>query len=107
MEIEELIKKYEQEKCNFSDIGWVSRVAARYAKTMPDSQARCLLHVLAEYANVEDTKIVVDRKALKQVLSALSGPPHLIRELQATRTPGIIGHDNPINILIEEFNNAS
>lgn len=55
-------------------------------------------------------KVIVDREALRAVLSALNGPGHLIRELQATRTlpPMKLGDDsvyeNPINKLIEDFN---
>jgi hypothetical protein len=47
--------------------------------------------------------IPVDSKALLSVLQALNGPGHLIRELQFTRGP-IVGDDNPINKLVEEFN---
>lgn len=46
--------------------------------------------------------LVVDSKALKQVLSALNGPAHHIRELQATRN--LPGDDNPINTLINQYN---
>ena len=53
---------------------------------------------------MEEETIKVNAKALKSVLLALNGPPHYIRELQATRTPDIIGFDNPINILIKNFN---
>lgn len=41
------------------------------------------------------------KKALHSVLSALNGLPHQIRELQATR--GL--PENPIDFLIDEFNN--
>jgi hypothetical protein len=48
--------------------------------------------------------VTVDASALRQVLEALNGPDHYIRELQVTRRlPGV---DNPINKLIEQFNNA-
>ena len=50
--------------------------------------------------------IAVNRKALHRLLAALNGPEHYIREIQATRTPDIIGFDNPINILIGEYNEA-
>lgn len=50
--------------------------------------------------------ITVNADALRQVLQALVGPGHLIRELQATRGP-IVGKDNPINLLIEEYNAAA
>jgi hypothetical protein len=44
--------------------------------------------------------ITVDRDALFQVLQALVGPGHLIRELQFTR--GL--PDNPINKLVDQYN---
>ena len=47
-------------------------------------------------------KVTVSTDALRQVLQALNGPGHYIRELQVTRDfPG-----NPINTLIKEFNAA-
>jgi hypothetical protein len=53
-------------------------------------------------AQSEALKITVSARALHQVLGALVGPSHYIRELQATRNlPGI---ENPINTLIEEYN---
>lgn len=49
-------------------------------------------------------KIEVSVAALFQVLEALNGPPHLIRELQATRGPMF---DNPIDTLIKEYNEVA
>jgi hypothetical protein len=48
--------------------------------------------------------VTVDRAALRRVLQALVGNPHEIRELQATREPASLFRDNPINILIEQYN---
>jgi len=48
--------------------------------------------------------IAVDALALREVLQALVGPPHLIRELQALMTPREAFPDNPINKLIDQFN---
>ena len=48
-------------------------------------------------------KIPVDADALRQVLNALNGPGHYIRELQATRN--LPGSTNPINTLIDDYNN--
>ena len=46
------------------------------------------------------SKVTVDREALREVLQALTGEPHYIRELQAT-----IGlPDSPIAKLIDDFN---
>jgi hypothetical protein len=48
--------------------------------------------------------VSVSRNALRRVLQALVGNPHEIRELQATREPASLFKDNPINILIEQYN---
>jgi len=48
-----------------------------------------------------DKALEVDAEALYQVLQALSGPGHYIRELQATRSPLI---DNPIDKLCNQYN---
>lgn len=48
--------------------------------------------------------VTVNAAALRQVLMALNGPAHYIRELQVTRN--LPGSDNPINILTDEFNAA-
>jgi hypothetical protein len=44
--------------------------------------------------------VTVDADALRQALEALTGPDHLIRELQATRGPLF---DNPIDKLIRQY----
>lgn len=46
--------------------------------------------------------VTVSALALQQVLNALVGPPHYIRELQAIR--GLLGDASPIDVLIAEFN---
>jgi hypothetical protein len=48
-------------------------------------------------------KIPVDAEALKQILQCLEGPPHLIRELQATRDNPPLLTGNPIDVLIRQF----
>ncbi len=48
-------------------------------------------------------KRAVSKDAIRRVLEALNGPDHLIRELQPTRGP-LVGDDNPINILVDEYN---
>lgn len=50
--------------------------------------------------------IAVDADALRDVLSALVGPAHHIRELQATRSLHALGHPNPIEKLLEQFNDG-
>lgn len=47
-------------------------------------------------------KLEVSADALRQVLQALNGPAHFIRELQFTRT--LPGTTNPINTLVDEYN---
>lgn len=53
-----------------------------------------------------DERIIkVSESALQQLLSALCGPPHLVHELIATMDlPLGMSDDNPINILIKQFN---
>jgi hypothetical protein len=48
-------------------------------------------------------KVSVTASALREVLVALNGPPHLIRELQVLTNPDLFP-DNPITILTAEFN---
>lgn len=55
-------------------------------------------------------KVTVSAKALKQLLEALNGPGHYIRELQVIRNidskmPNP-NNRNPINLLMEEYNAA-
>lgn len=49
-------------------------------------------------------KVTVNANALRQVLQALIGPGHLIRELQITRN--LPGSENPIDTLVREYNSA-
>lgn len=57
--------------------------------------------------DIEPGKIAVSVEPLRQVLHALISAPHLIRELQVTREPAALFKDNPINILVDEFNAAA
>ena len=45
--IDELVRRYESEGCDFGDMEWVRKASLRYEKTMPDSQVRCLMYALA------------------------------------------------------------
>lgn len=52
-------------------------------------------------------KIPVSKDALREVLSALVGPSHHIRELQATRGEVYqlaAGRENPIDVVLREYN---
>ena len=52
----------------------------------------------------QDETVIVSAKALMAVLSALNGPDHWIRELQATRSlDTFCGKENPINQLNREY----
>ena len=50
--------------------------------------------------------ITVDAQALRRILQALTGPPHLIRELQATRGIAELTGDDPIGTLVKQYNEA-
>jgi hypothetical protein len=50
--------------------------------------------------------VSVDAKALRQLLEAVTGPGHHIRELQATRSLHALGYPNPIDTLLDSFNAA-
>jgi hypothetical protein len=50
----------------------------------------------------QDSQISVNKDSLRQLLQALAGPGHLIREMQATMGLSIGG--NPLQDLIKEFN---
>lgn len=47
--------------------------------------------------------VLVDAKALREVLQALASPGHMMRELQATRSLHKLGHPNPIDTLLEQL----
>ena len=51
--------------------------------------------------------VIVNKKALQEVLEALIGDSHYIRELQATIHTPVLGDmpPNPIKTLIDEFQN--
>lgn len=48
--------------------------------------------------------VTVDANALRQVLQALTGPAHLIREIQMTRSVAALTGDDPIGLLIDDYN---
>lgn len=48
-------------------------------------------------------KVQVSLEPLLQLLRALHGAPHLIRELQATLSPSELFPANPINVLVKEL----
>lgn len=52
---------------------------------------------------VPDGYVLADKKSLGMVLQALVNAPHHIRELQATRQPIELFSDNPINVLIANY----
>ena len=50
--IEQLLKEYTEENCDFTDMEWLVNAAHRYVDTMHDSQLRCILYTLAMEAAV-------------------------------------------------------
>lgn len=52
-------------------------------------------------------RVTVNAKALHEVLTALISGGYLIKELQVTREPKELFADNPINILVDEYNKAA
>jgi hypothetical protein len=56
---------------------------------------------------MSEPRVSVNAEALRRVLIALTGPGHLIRELQFTRDKPPILTGNPIDTLIREFNEAA
>lgn len=50
----------------------------------------------------DNEKVLVNAKALREVLQALVGPGHLIRELLVISN--LPGHDCPIKQLIKDYN---
>ena len=56
---------------------------------------------------VEMDKVTVSAQALAEVLTALKGPSHHIRELQVmSRAHPILSVDSPINQLVKDYNAA-
>lgn len=74
----------------------LSATAEQFHQAMPTSGARGL-------AGSHRELIAVDVNALRQVVLALVGPAHQVRELQATRSLQLLGHPNPIDTLCEQL----
>lgn len=72
--------------------------AANYVQAAMNNPAPQKINITGD-----KNKVTVTRSVLKQLLTALIGSPHLIRELQATMHPHSLFPDNPINVLIDEF----
>jgi hypothetical protein len=72
--IENLMAQYTSDGCDFTDMVFVRTASLRYVKTMPDSQARCLLYAWAAapqpQARAEDVALVDE--LVRQ--SGLAGP---------------------------------
>ena len=87
-------------------MGLLKSVAAGVA-TAEDCAAFVALPPPAEYlqagSGVPEGFVLADKNALRQVLQALVGAPHLIREIQVTRSPKELFADNPINVLIANY----
>lgn len=55
-------------------------------------------------AALPSNMVSVSAEALYEVLTALNGPGHLIRELQVTRDKPPVLTGNPIDLLISQYN---
>lgn len=55
-------------------------------------------------SNTQQSRVTVDEAPLRELLTALSGLAHHIREIMATRSLHALGHPNCIDTLIEQFN---
>ena len=53
--IRDLMDRYEEEECDFSDSEFLVRSALRLTDTMSDSQARCILYALALELSIQKT----------------------------------------------------
>lgn len=56
-----------------------------------------------------EEKVAVNAAALRQILEAINGPEHILREMKVLRGSSIsqlTGHRSPIDIVIEDFNAA-
>jgi len=62
--IEQLLREYTEECCDFTNMDWVIKVSRTYADRMPDSQVRCLMHTMAYHLKTSDEDNVDIRKAL-------------------------------------------
>jgi hypothetical protein len=63
--IDKLLAEYAAEECDFTDMEWVRKTAQMYVERMPDSQVRCLLHVLAA-----EQGVVVPVEPTEEILTA-------------------------------------
>lgn len=94
-----------------SPIAWMTAVKDRIRWLSRSlEQARAALSAPSHGEQVRqmvpEGKIAVTGEALRTVLNALVNAPHQIRELQATREPASLFADNPINVLIAEYEAA-
>jgi len=53
--IEDLLKEYESEGCDFSDLESVIENSLRNVETISDSHVRCLLYTLANHCKVNES----------------------------------------------------
>lgn len=65
--IEDLIKEYEEELCNFSNIDFLIKASRKYVDTMEDCQVRCLLHAMANELDKHNMRERLDKKPIKRV----------------------------------------
>lgn len=79
-----------------------------HSKAMSTQTETSTAATVPTVSTVSTKTIEVPLDALGKVLRALVGPPHYIRELQATMNlPTRVAGENPINTLIELYNQAA
>ena len=76
--IEQLIKQYEEEECNFDNIEWVKKLARLYVLRMEDSQVRCILHALVEHIDNMNVDVQLQQRLSKLMADMESLPPEMI-----------------------------
>lgn len=103
--IAELMQRYTEEDCDFTDMVWVRATAERYVSTMPDSQIRCLLHALAAQHNAiapdggeTERRINVLEGKLAIYQRKLTAAESALKQIQEIASPTAV----QIHMIIEE-----
>lgn len=100
--VEELTEIYKQAN-GFKDPKYGNRPPIT-TNSIYNAMRKC--HEIGAASAVPEDSVVVNSIALRQILMALNGPGHLIRELQYTRNVSkLLGEINPIDRIVNDFNN--
>lgn len=85
-------------------VGDVRAAQAAQRMTRADEWAAQLQATAPTAPPAETDTVAVDAAALRQVLDALTGPPHLIREMQVLASGTLFAADSPITKLTDQYN---